>query len=97
MEEVSFLELAYNVGITFMAGTDTVSINLEFFTLAILLNPRVQRKAQAELYRVVGSERLPAFSDKDSLPYVNSIIQEVLRWRPVLASGFPHSVMQDDE
>lgn len=92
-----FLELAYNVGITFMAGTDTVSINMEFFTLAMLLNPHVQQKAQAELDRVVGGERLPAFSDKDSLPYVNAIIQEVLRWRPVIASGMPHAVMQDDE
>lgn len=95
--ELPTLEMAYNVGLCFMAGTDTVSITLESFTLAALLNPHIQRKAQAELDSVVGQDRLPTFSDKEHLPYVNAIILEVLRWRPVIAAGIPHAVTQDDE
>lgn len=91
------LENAYNVGLIFMAGTDTVSITLESFTLAALLNPDVQQKAQAELDLVVGGYRLPVFSDKANLPYINALILEVLRWRPVLVTGIPHAVSQDDE
>lgn len=42
-------------------------------------HPEVYRKAQEELDRVVGSERLPDFDDRDSLPYLNAVIKEVYR------------------
>lgn len=45
----------------------------------MLLYPEVQRKAQAEVDRVVGRDRLPDFSDEGSLPYVSAIVKEVLR------------------
>ena len=48
-------------------------------TLAMLVHPEVQRKAQDELDRVVGLARLPAFSDRDSLPYLDCVIQECKR------------------
>lgn len=57
------------------------------FVLAITLNPDVQRKAQAEIDSVIGSDRLPNMNDQDSLPYVNAIIQEVVRWQPVTPLG----------
>ena len=57
------------------------------FVLAITLNPEVQRKAQAEIDSVIGSDRLPNMGDQDSLPYVNAIIQEVIRWQPVTPLG----------
>lgn len=37
---------------------------------ALILNPEVQRKAQAEIDTVVGHGRLPTFADRDSLPYI---------------------------
>ena len=53
------------------------------FFLAMVLFPEVQAKAQAELYSIVGSERLPSFNDRDSLPYINALCKEVLRWHTV--------------
>jgi hypothetical protein len=97
LRNIPSLELAYNLGIIFMAGSDTQTITLEFFTVAAVLNPQIMRKAQAELDAVVGADRLPTFLDSPKLPYVHAIIQEVLRWRPFLASGMPHAVTQDDE
>lgn len=47
------------------------------------LHPEVMRKAQAELDAVVGRDRVPTFGDKDNLPYVQAIVKEVMRWRPV--------------
>lgn len=44
------------------------------------LYPEAQRKAQAEIDAVVGSGRLPDFTDKDSLPYVNALMMESLRY-----------------
>ena len=47
------------------------------------LYPDVQRKAQAEIDRVVGNLRFPDYSDQDELPYVQAVLKEVLRWHPV--------------
>jgi cytochrome P450 len=40
---------------------------------------------------------MPNYSDKPVLPYINAIVNEVLRWRPVTAGGIPHALIQDDE
>jgi hypothetical protein len=47
----------------------------------------VQRKAQAEIDAVVGSDRLPKFSDRPDLPFVEAIVTEVLRWNSVAPTG----------
>ena len=44
------------------------------------LYPEVQLKAQQEIDRVIGRDRLPTFEDRSSLPYINAIVLEVLRW-----------------
>lgn len=59
------------------------------------LNPDVQKKAQAELDSVVGSDRLPSHDDRPSLPYVNAIIKEALRWQNVLPLGVHHTTTED--
>lgn len=60
------------------------------------LNPDAQRKAQAELDSVVGGDRLPQFSDRESLPYVNALVKEVIRWHTVAPIGVPHRSLEDD-
>lgn len=91
------LELAYGVGIVYEAASDTTTMSLEVFILAALTHPEFLKKAQAELDEVIGDERLPEFDDKMRLPYVQAVVNEVLRWRPVSAGGIPHAVIQDDE
>ncbi|KIW74043.1 hypothetical protein PV04_02111 [Phialophora macrospora] len=90
-------ELAYDVGILYEAGSDTTTMALEVFTLAMLLYPDAMKKGQAELDAVLGSSQFPTFEDKDKLPYIEAIVKETLRWRPVSAGGIPHAVIQDDE
>lgn len=51
------------------------------------LYPEVQRKAQAEIDRVIGNSRLPDYSDQEELPYVDAVLKEVLRWHPVTPLG----------
>jgi cytochrome P450 len=50
--------------------------------MAMVLHPHVMRRAQAQLDAVVGRDRLPSFDDKDSLPYLQAVVRETLRWRP---------------
>ena len=60
------------------------------------VHPEVQRKAQAEIDQVIGSERLPDFEDRASLPYTDAIYREVLRYAPPLPLGVAHSLSEDD-
>ena len=92
------LELAYDVGITYEAGSDTTTMAMEVFVMAnALYGSNFVPKARKELDDVVGHNRMPAFSDIPALPYVQAIVNEVLRWRPVSAGGIPHAVTKDDE
>lgn len=43
------------------------------------MQPEIQRAAQEELDRVVGSDRLPELSDQDALPLITAIMYETLR------------------
>ena len=66
------------------------------FFIAMSLYPEVQRKAQAELDRVIGTDRLPDFSDYADLVYIQATILETMRWIPVTPIIFPHRVTVDD-
>ena len=53
----------------------------------MVLHPDVQAKAQADIDRVVGQDRLPDFNDRPVLPYLDAILHETLRWYPVAPIG----------
>ena len=48
--------------------------------LAMVRNPDVLRRAREEIDNVVGSSRLPEFADRDNLPYLNALVEEVYRY-----------------
>ncbi|KAJ6534385.1 cytochrome P450 [Mycena capillaripes] len=83
-----------NVLGTCYAGADTTVSALGTFILAMTLNPEIQKKAQAAVDAIVGQDRLPDFGD--NIPYVDAIVKEVLRWRPVLPLSVPHVATEDD-
>ncbi|KAF9238502.1 cytochrome P450 [Melanogaster broomeanus] len=80
----------------FLGGAETTDSTLLVFLLAMVLNPDVQTKAQEEIDRVVGNERLPNFDDRPALPYIEGVYLESLRWRPVLPLGLPHMTSTSD-
>ncbi|KAF9894656.1 hypothetical protein FE257_006544 [Aspergillus nanangensis] len=90
-DEVNFL-----IGVMAEAGGDTTGVVLDMFTLAALMYPEAIARAQEEIDRVVGTDRLPSFEDVDKLPYVAAMIKESLRWHPAAPFGLPHSVTEDD-
>jgi hypothetical protein len=91
-----------------VAGSDTVNkttvlwvpthsalqtgAQLEAFFLAMSLYPDVQMKAQEELDKVVGRDRLPELSDRAELPYLNALCKEVFRWHVASPVGNYSSV-----
>ncbi|CAE6507306.1 unnamed protein product [Rhizoctonia solani] len=88
-------ELAYAL---FVGGTDTLATALVNFVAAMVAYPDTQAKAQSEIDALLGyATRLPELSDEPQLPYVRSLILEVLRWLPVGPTGGPpHACSQDN-
>jgi cytochrome P450 len=69
---------------------------LIFYPVAMLHYPEVMRKAQDELDRAVGMDKLPEFNDMHHLPYTQAVMKETLRWRPLVPLGVAHSNICDD-
>ena len=80
----------------YAAGADTSVLTMESFFLAMSLFPEVQKKAQEEIDRVVGTDRLPTFRDRAQLPYINAIVTEAQRWHPIVPLGLPHASDAED-
>ncbi|KAF9058834.1 cytochrome P450 1 [Rhodocollybia butyracea] len=70
--------------------------SISSFLLTITQHPDVQLKAQAEIDRVIGRDRLPIFEDRQSLPYVESIYREIMRMHPPIPADIPHLSTEDD-
>ncbi|KAN0092914.1 Cytochrome P450 [Tylopilus felleus] len=79
-----------------LAASDTTDSAMQVLVLAMVLHPDVQKRAHAEIQAVVGSERLPAYSDRPNLPYIEAVYRETLRWHPVLPFSVVRSVVEDD-
>ncbi|KAF9078698.1 cytochrome P450 1 [Rhodocollybia butyracea] len=82
--------------VSFLAGADTIMSSIGSFLLNMTQHPEVQSKAQAEIDRVIGRDRLPNFEDRQSLPYVESIYREIMRMHPPLPIGVYHVSTEDD-
>ncbi|KAG6329311.1 hypothetical protein ID866_9777 [Astraeus odoratus] len=80
----------------FGGGSDTTVSAMYSLFLAMTLYPNVQKVAQAEIDAIVGFDRLPSFSDRDSLPYIEALVKEVLRWHVAGPLGFAHCASEDD-
>ncbi|KZV80853.1 cytochrome P450 [Exidia glandulosa HHB12029] len=83
------------VGSLYGGVSQTVSAGLSFL-LAMTLYPDVQHRAQAEIEAITGGDRLPTYNDRERMPYVDALIQEVHRWNPVLPCGLPHFCSTED-
>ncbi|KAJ7061161.1 cytochrome P450 [Mycena amicta] len=80
----------------FSAGESTTWSVLSSFVLSMLLHPECQQRAHEELDRVVGKGVLPTFYDRERLPYLECIYQEVFRWAPSTPFGVPHRLIEED-
>lgn len=87
-------QLRFIGGVLMEGGSDTSSSLILAIVQALILNPVVQEKAHREIAAVVGDERSPVWADMPNLPYINMIVKEGHRWRPILPLCFPHALGQ---
>ncbi|KAK7997393.1 hypothetical protein PG989_005433 [Apiospora arundinis] len=98
-------ELAFDLGIVADAALDTTTMSMDWFVMAWINSGRrtassasssFVEKAQGLLDRVVGRGRLPTYEDRPRLLYMDAIVEELLRWRPIAAAGIPHFTKAED-
>jgi cytochrome P450 len=88
MSEMTDMDIAYACATPFGAGVETTMGTLLCFLLACAkFGDEFLPKARKELDAVVGDDRLPSYDDQQDLPYINAIVAETLRWRPVAVLG----------
>uniref|UniRef100_A0A2N9J0S2 Cytochrome P450 n=1 Tax=Fagus sylvatica TaxID=28930 RepID=A0A2N9J0S2_FAGSY len=77
------------------AGTDTSAGTMEWAMSLLLNNPKVLKKAQAEIDNLVGHDRLIDETDLTKLPYLHCIINETMRMYPAGPLLVPHESSED--
>jgi len=78
------------------AAIETTATALQSFIFACCAYPEWISEAQKELDNVVGKERLPDIHDRSSLPFIEAVVRETLRWNPPIRHGLPRRVTADD-
>jgi len=71
------------VGSLMQAAAETSALVMRTNIMFLATHPWVQEKAQRELDALCGADRVPTFADFKDLPYINCILKEGLRMRPV--------------
>ncbi|KAI0643677.1 cytochrome P450 [Trametes meyenii] len=89
-------DIRWTANSMYSASLDTTLTAIRHFLLLMQLHPEVAAKARREIDAVVGTDRLPTFSDRPSLPYVDAVMSECLRWGAPVPLGLPHRLMEDD-
>ncbi|OVA19528.1 Cytochrome P450 [Macleaya cordata] len=73
-----------------VGGTETTSNTVEWAIAELMNKPEMMRRAQEELERVVGKDNSVEESHLPHLPYLHSVMKEVLRLHPALPLLVPH-------
>lgn len=73
-----------------VGGSDSLATAVEWGLTELLRHPRDLERVQAEIFKVVGRERLVDDSDLANLPFLNCIVKETLRLHPPTPLAIPH-------
>ncbi|KAJ5562849.1 Cytochrome P450 E-class group I [Penicillium sp. DV-2018c] len=94
-EQLDDLDMAILASAFMIGGVETTAAIMQWFSALIPAYPEIQRKAQEELDRVIGRDRLPGIEDEKNLPYCHAIVKEVERVHNPFWLGTPHVASED--
>ncbi|CAG5153583.1 uncharacterized protein ALTATR162_LOCUS3239 [Alternaria atra] len=94
---VSDLDLAFTLATSIQGGMETSPRQILWLFVAAVQNPTIMTRAHEALDKFVGRERLPRFSDRNHLNYVDAIVHELFRWRPISPGSIPRRADRTDE
>ncbi|KAF7549513.1 hypothetical protein G7Z17_g6337 [Cylindrodendrum hubeiense] len=88
-ESYTDYQLAFEAGGFIVAGSGTTAVSLTYLVWAVLSNPAVQAKLEAEVKTLQ-----PSYTDSDleQLPYLSAVIEETLRVYSAAPGALPRTV-----
>ena len=92
-------EAIFELIITILGGSDTTSIGIRSTLLFIITNPRVYYKLQAEIdnFKPLNPNEIISNTEARSLPHLQAVIKEGLRFLPPGTGQMPKVVPQEGE
>jgi cytochrome P450 len=94
---VSDLDLAFTLATSIQGGMETSPRQILWLFVAATQNTGFMSRAHEALDKFVGRKRLPNFSDRTSLAYVDAVAHELFRWRPISPGSIPRRADRADE
>lgn len=97
-EPLSDMDLVRLIQDMITAGTETTANSILFILGVVANRPEVQRRMQRELDEECGGEtdsRLVEWTDRDSVPFTQSVIKEAIRLHPAARMIVPHVAVRD--
>lgn len=95
-QDTTVADLKGATAAVFIAGGNSTWGTVLSAMLFLAKYPDVQRRAQAEIDEVVGTDRLPTFDDRPLLRYLDGFLNEVMRALPLNPLVIPHQSIKDD-
>lgn len=89
--------LAYFLATSVHGGADTSPQQTLWVSVVAVSEPESMRIAQKTLGGVIGQDRLPTFADRPRLAYIEAVVLELMRWRPVVPSSIVRRAGEADE
>ncbi|KAJ4346786.1 uncharacterized protein N0V89_010718 [Didymosphaeria variabile] len=94
---VADLDLAFTLATSIQGGMETSPRQILWLFIAAIQNPDFVTRAHKVLDDVVGRNRLPQFSDRSNLTYIDAVAHELFRWRPISPGSIPRRADHADE
>ncbi|GKT52085.1 fumitremorgin C synthase [Colletotrichum spaethianum] len=91
------IDLAFTLATSVQGGMETAPRQMLWMLVAAHENPDFVTRAHAILDKFVGRKRLPRFTDRSKLSYIDAVMSEVMRWRPVTPGSVPRRADKEDE
>jgi len=87
----------WTAGSMYGACAETTYLTMTCLVMVMAMYPEKQALAKAELDQLLCVTRLPTIADRGSLPYIEALIHETLRWHIALPCSLPRRTAKADE
>lgn len=95
-QEATLNDLKGATAAVFIAGGNSTWGTVLSAMLFLTKYPDVQRRVQAEIDTIVGTDRLPTFDDRPKLKFLEAFMNECMRLLPLNPLVIPHCSIEDD-
>ncbi|CAH1781936.1 unnamed protein product [Owenia fusiformis] len=93
--KISYNNVKYLMFELYGAGITTTHKSIYAFVHMMVTHPELQKRIQAQIDDVIGSERNPTTADKHKIPLLEATIHETLRYISHVPFALPHETRKD--